>query len=91
MLSIEATVVQAKFFVVEDFSKRTPGVLSISTDASLEFVDRNRDAKVSVKLQQFHIGTVHHQISSQKASVLHSASIDFVMSNSQVCYLVLGI
>ena len=77
-------MVQAKFFVVEDFAKRTSGILSITTDATLEFVDRNRDAKVSFRLQQFHIGTIHHQISSQKASVLHSASIDFVMSNSQV-------
>lgn len=35
------------------------------------------------------MGTIHHQISAQKAPVLHSATVDFVMSNSQVLQAVL--
>lgn len=85
ILSITADVTRMKLYVLSDYSKLTSGVLAITMDTALEFVDRNRDAKISLRLQNLQMGTVHHQISSQKASVLHSASIDFVMSNSQVC------
>lgn len=84
ILSVTADVSRLKIYVLSDYSKLTSGILAVTTDAALEFVDRNRDAKISLRLQNLHMGTVHHQISSQKASVLHSASVDFVMSNSQV-------